>query len=377
MATSPSSGSMSDMEKNISKRPGVFAASGLYLLAAIGLWLVFLASDRLGAGLVAVWPGITTEWANLIVNFLYYVPFLLLPVGIWAVNRDDGADCLRLNPVSFGQTLVTVFIALLTMLIVYNASIFWMAIWQKLGLNVFVDDYIRPANTAELTRSIVAGAIIAPVCEEVLFRGAMLSAWEAKGTRRAVAVTAVMFALLHGSLLGLPGEIFGGIILALVVIWTDSLYAGMIFHSAYNASSLLMSYVTSGVELEETAEAAALMETNLLAYLGGWSAAAMLVFDIALMLLMLTFLLRRLHVVAVLRRIQQEMLPEASALETIQRIRAGELQVDRDRIRALQHNDFIPADKTPLSTGETLLLLSGVVSGLGLYFFDIISMLGG
>ena len=93
-----------------------------------------------------------------------------------------------------------------------------MVLWQKLGFNVFVSSFVRPADTAELTRAMITVAIIAPVCEELLFRGVLFQAWEARGTRKAIGMTALLFAMLHGSLMGLPGEIFGGVILALLVL---------------------------------------------------------------------------------------------------------------------------------------------------------------
>ena len=73
-------------------RPSLFGASALYLLASAGLWLVGLI---LAPQIPALFPGLSTEQLNLLINLCYYLPFLFFPVALWA-SRRNGA--LRLNP---------------------------------------------------------------------------------------------------------------------------------------------------------------------------------------------------------------------------------------------------------------------------------------
>lgn len=269
-------------------RPELTAASGFYLLAAAGLWAVSFLSPHI-AGLM---PGASAEWLNLAINLLYYGLMLFVPIVLWASRKKGVMDGLRLNPVPPGTLLSTAVLALACMWAIYEGSVLWMALWQKLGFNVFTDTYVRPANTGELMRSVISGGVIAAVCEELLFRGMLLSAFERGGTKRAVLMTAVLFALIHGSLIGMPGEIFGGIVLGLVVVWTDSLYTGMIFHTVYNSALIMLSYVTSGATDEETLAAEALMEENIIAALGGWIPAAGMVLEVAIIALLAFVLLK-------------------------------------------------------------------------------------
>ena len=109
----------------------------------------------------------------------------LLRTGIY-VNLLPEADALRLNPISVGMMVRISIAAVFCMLIAQNATVLWTALWQALGLDVFAGDaYVRPNGTAGLTLSAVSAAVIAPVCEELLFRGAVLGAWERRGRRRA------------------------------------------------------------------------------------------------------------------------------------------------------------------------------------------------
>mgnify|MGYP001638648504 CR=1 FL=1 len=326
-----------------------FAACALYLLASVGLWLVGL----FGGGVL---PRGTTEQRTMMINLIYYVPFLFVPVVLWATQRTEHMEAMRLNPIGPGTTVRTTFIALLCVLIVQNLSILWMILWQKLGMNVLTDTYVRPANTSELTLSVLSTALIAPVCEEMLFRGAIFSAWEPRGARRAVAVSAILFALLHGNWLGLPAELFGGVMLALLVLWTDSLYTGMIFHGAYNAALVILNYVSS------SPSEAAVEQADVLASIGGWPAALVLVLDVLFMLWILLMLCRK---------------PLGQYL-----LRSSEMKTDETGRRALAHHPgtlFAPeaGRPAPLGAGEILVLMAGTVSGGAMLILDILSMLGG
>ena len=354
-------------------RPSLFSASALYLLASAGLWLtgMFFAPQ-----LAALFPQLSVELRNLLINLCYYLPFMFLPVALWSTRREGA---LRLNPLPLRQMLMVVLAALIAVVLIYDLSVFWLILCQKLGLNVFVDSYVRPADTAELMRSVIAGAVIAPVCEELLFRGAMLSAWEPGGTRRAIGMTAMLFAFLHGSVTGLPGELIAGLILGALVIWTDSLYAGMAFHTVYNAAVIMLDYLSSAPDVAESAAEISLMQTDLVAYFGG-SELALLVVEIALLTMMLTFILRIFHMQACVREIQRTLSPDGSPermMEAARRIPEGGTLLDPERSEQLRRNDFIPRAPLALSAGEILVIMAGVVSSLGMYVFDLLSMLGG
>ncbi len=79
--------------------------------------------------------------------------------------------------------------------------------------------------------------IVAPVVEEVFFRGFLLSRWRQKyGVRRAVVLSSVVFAVLHIDFIG--GVVFGTV-LALIYIKTNSLIGPIIAHMANNGIVLL------------------------------------------------------------------------------------------------------------------------------------------
>ena len=84
--------------------------------------------------------------------------------------------------------------------------------------------------------SFLAVVVVAPVTEELLYRGLGLSLLLARtGTPVAVGITAVLFGLGHGLVLSLAAFIWFGIVIALVRLRTDSVYPAFAVHCAFNA----------------------------------------------------------------------------------------------------------------------------------------------
>jgi membrane protease YdiL (CAAX protease family) len=89
---------------------------------------------------------------------------------------------------------------------------------------------------ADPTVIVLAVVVVAPIAEELFFRGVVFNAWEREyGTRVAVFGSAALFALIHGSLVQLLPIFVLGIGLALLYRWTRSLPATMAMHAGFNA----------------------------------------------------------------------------------------------------------------------------------------------
>jgi membrane protease YdiL (CAAX protease family) len=104
------------------------------------------------------------------------------------------------------------------------------------GLPTFWDGTRFP----QFALSFIAIAVIAPVVEELAFRGLGFSLLQPYGTRAAIGGTAVLFGLIHGYLIALPIFILVGVALAWLRSRTDSVYPGMLMHSTFNATSVAL-----------------------------------------------------------------------------------------------------------------------------------------
>lgn len=111
-----------------------------------------------------------------------------------------------------------------------------------------VEEAIARVDPTVLVLAIV---LVAPVAEEIFFRGVVMNAWLREyGERRAVLGSAALFAIIHANPSGWPAfisslssvvPIFGlGIGLAVLYRRTGSLLSSMALHAGFNAISLTL-----------------------------------------------------------------------------------------------------------------------------------------
>jgi len=84
---------------------------------------------------------------------------------------------------------------------------------------------------------LVLVAVLPPICEELMCRGFLLSAFRPRrGTMQAVLISAAFFALLHLEPFRIPGTFLAGVMLGWIAVWTRSIFAAILFHSVYNGT---------------------------------------------------------------------------------------------------------------------------------------------
>ncbi|HLH73727.1 MAG TPA: type II CAAX endopeptidase family protein [Chloroflexota bacterium] len=92
---------------------------------------------------------------------------------------------------------------------------------------------------------LLAGAVIAPICEEIFFRGFVFTVvWRTHGQVAAFIVSAVLFAIAHLNLQAFVPILFIAVIFAYVYSRTGSLVPSMVAHGMNNALALIALYVS-------------------------------------------------------------------------------------------------------------------------------------
>lgn len=223
-------------------RPSLFAACAFVALAAVGLWVSGLLEFALG----------TSD--ALLLNALYYLPFIALPLALYARRRPGLADAMRLNPLPALPIVTLLLLALISVYVASALSEVWNMALNALGLQS-IGGIPAPDSERALILSILVNAAFPAVCEELLFRGFVLPAWETRGTAFAIGVTAALFALLHGNVFGLPAYLLVGAVAGYATFALDTVYAGIVYHTFYNAACLAIPYLLRGQA--EAAESAA------------------------------------------------------------------------------------------------------------------------
>lgn len=100
------------------------------------------------------------------------------------------------------------------------------------------------ARAGAFALSLVAVAVLAPVIEELLYRGLGFSVLERFGAVASIGLTGLAFAAAHGLFAGLPILWFFGSALAWLRARTGSVYPGIVVHALFNGIALITAVAT-------------------------------------------------------------------------------------------------------------------------------------
>jgi membrane protease YdiL (CAAX protease family) len=105
-----------------------------------------------------------------------------------------------------------------------------------------VPDEWDPDRAAAFTANFVVVALVAPIVEELTYRGLGFAAVQQFfGGGVAVVVTALAFGLAHGLVIALPVLTIFGLILGWLRLRTKSIYPPIILHAIFNGAALIAS----------------------------------------------------------------------------------------------------------------------------------------
>jgi membrane protease YdiL (CAAX protease family) len=136
------------------------------------------------------------------------------------------------------------------------AGAVFLVCWIGLGLldkvfhggqeQALTPDHWQPKHAAAFAANFVVIAVIAPIVEELLFRGIGFHLLRRFGDTTAILATGLMFGLYHGLVNALPILALFGIALAWLRARTRSVYPGMLVHAAFNSVALIVSVTING-----------------------------------------------------------------------------------------------------------------------------------
>jgi len=170
------------------------------------------------------------------------VQYGIILAVVLAIARPDFRRLLALRaPTSYARALTT---ALGVFAVVYVISAIVSAFsdpGQEQGLT---PDKWDSSRVTPYVVNFLVFVVVAPVVEELTFRGLGYSLLEPLGRNAAVLWIGVAFGLAHGLLEALPILIAFGAGLALIRARTGSVYPGMVVHGLFNAVALIVSVST-------------------------------------------------------------------------------------------------------------------------------------
>jgi uncharacterized protein len=214
------------------------------------LFIVQLGGSLLAVPIVLAVGATTLDQVTSAALLLTPISFLL--VALFFVGLPRALEGLRLwqgprTVTTLGQGLVMGAIAWLA---IQALSVLLALALKQLGINTGGEQQVvNVALQAPPAVSILAVGVLAPIAEEVFFRGVTFNAWEREyGTRWAIIGSAVLFALVHvpgGTWIVIPIIFVLGLVLALAYARTRSLGTTIGIHAIFNLTSLLILLLTA------------------------------------------------------------------------------------------------------------------------------------
>jgi membrane protease YdiL (CAAX protease family) len=175
------------------------------------------------------------RYETAIVGLFFYL--LVLGVILLIASGFDRREAFALRRPTSWRTAAWLSLALLVVLLAVAAAlepIFGAG--EEQGLDPTGWD---PDRAPAFFLNFVLTAVVAPIVEELMFRGIGFFLFEQFGQLAAIVVTAIAFALTHGIVEGLPVFFIIGVGLAFMRSRTKSIYPPVLMHAGFNGIGVI------------------------------------------------------------------------------------------------------------------------------------------
>ena len=170
---------------------------------------------------------------------------LSIPFFIYAkLIKIPKEYALPYRGVSVKLTLLTVFIALGVSVIGSYCVEALYGLSDLVGIYFETPDITLPDGVLPIIAYILNITLVPAVFEELAFRGIIMQSLRRFGDGFALIVSAVLFALVHVSPLMMPNAFLMGLVIGYFVLFTGSVYTGIIIHMVHNLLVTALSQLT-------------------------------------------------------------------------------------------------------------------------------------
>lgn len=185
--------------------------------------------------IVNIIPLMKTMPVSLLMIIVQFIS-LLVPTFIYIlITKQSIKKTIRFNKVDFKSIITVIGIAIT----VQPFALFISAISGFYFKNP-VNEFIQKINYMPFYILLLMIAITPAICEEIVFRGVILSGYENLGKTKAVFLSGFLFGILHLNFQQFGYAFLLGVIFAYIIYITDSIITTMIAHFTINSSQLIL-----------------------------------------------------------------------------------------------------------------------------------------
>ena len=166
---------------------------------------------------------------------------LLLPFAFLIFIHK--APTNKILPFKHFQSSITVpalFIAMGTSVIGAVSSVALSIFMSLFGYMPIMGNFEMPQNAVAAALFVLNVAIIAPISEEIVFRGAIMNILRRFGDCFALLISSLLFSLVHMNLVQIPNAFLMGLVIGYFTLCTGSLWTGICIHCLNNSLVLLV-----------------------------------------------------------------------------------------------------------------------------------------
>lgn len=212
------------------QQPIIFAVM-MTVYAVLGTDYTKLFSSEFGADMFS---GIISQ----------FFAVMIIPLFMLSVTGKDAASALRLKKtVDFVQVIALLIISVGVFFVAQTLNSFFVdALSGIFGKPSDMGDLADPQNLTQLMFGIAVVCILPAIGEELFFRGYCMRAFERTSPAAAILMSSLLFSIMHSNAQQMFYAFTVGILLAVVTLTSDSLFAGAAVHFTLNLFSTVLTY---------------------------------------------------------------------------------------------------------------------------------------
>lgn len=177
---------------------------------------------------------------------LFYASLILQEVLLWGapslLMRPWRSKRLVIRKASLGDCMTALLLGLAAQITLMAVTPWWVELTGAKQAAVML-----PQNEIQWVLAVLALVVIPAVAEEAFFRGGLLTGLcESTSTVNAMALCSVIFALMHGSLAGIPAHMGISLLCTMVMLIRGRLRLPILLHMGYNGAALLLHRASPG-----------------------------------------------------------------------------------------------------------------------------------
>jgi len=227
--------------------PLLFIAISVFVMAT-SIVVVFVSaslSEITGEMAVLDWDTITNEVLLALSKYAMHIQLitgivsLAVFIPVWIKTSKSNTKYINEDPAAISMKVIGLFAALNILQVVLFTVTDIMQYFPS------YEDIIDLLMTDSIVLQILAVGVVAPVIEELVFRGILLSRMNWLPAWLSVLIQGILFGLVHLNLFQGLYAFVAGILLGLVYLKFRSIIIVIIGHMAYNLASILLAEFAS------------------------------------------------------------------------------------------------------------------------------------